>query len=53
MTNRNLIITNSKALVVIEIYIDNILITEEDDKEINKITELLKEQFKIKDLEDI
>ena len=53
MTNRNLIITNNKALIVIRIYVNNILITEEDNKKINKITKLLKEQFKIKDLRDV
>ena len=53
MTNRNLIMTNSKALVVIGIYVNDILITGEDDKEINKIAELLKGQFEIKDLRDV
>ena len=52
MTNRNLIMTNGKALVVIGIYVDNILITEEDDKEINKVAELLKGRFEMKDLGD-
>jgi len=53
MTNRNLIMINSKALIIIRIYINNILIIRENNKKINKITELLKEQFEIKDLEDV
>jgi hypothetical protein len=52
MTNGNLIMTNGKALVVIGIYVDDMLITGEDDKEINKVAELLKGRFEMKDLGD-